>query len=289
MANPTNEELVVRIKAGIDMADNMLSLWQQNKRYIRCVAKKYARYADIEDLEQEGYLALYDAIDGYSSEKGTKFLTYASYWIEQKMMRYIQNNGTVRIPVNELEKVHELKKMVNAFLIYLGRKPTRQEIAYNMRLSYKEVGRLEESARMGQIMSLEAPLPDEVEGAFGDTIASDVDVESDVLDNIEKQQLYTELWYAVEELPEEQCDIIRMKYKEGHPVKEIGKITGMTGGKVRRLEEKALRELRYSERLYSFSNILPDAAGSGAYYGNVGSFNRTWTSSTERVALKLSE
>lgn len=50
----SNEELVARIQSGIDEAENMLHLWQQNKGLIHSVARKYAAYEDIEDLEQQG-------------------------------------------------------------------------------------------------------------------------------------------------------------------------------------------------------------------------------------------
>ena len=68
-----NEELVARIKAGIDTADNMLALWEQNRGMIGKLARRYSAYADIEDLQQEGYLALYDAIDGFKPDKGVRF------------------------------------------------------------------------------------------------------------------------------------------------------------------------------------------------------------------------
>lgn len=55
----TNEELAIRIKAGIDTADNMLQLWEQTRRFIRRIASRYVGAAELEDLEQEGYLALY--------------------------------------------------------------------------------------------------------------------------------------------------------------------------------------------------------------------------------------
>ena len=70
----TNEELAIRIKAGIDTADNMLQLWEQTRRFIRRIASRYVGAAELEDLEQEGYLALYDAVDGYRPDLGCKFL-----------------------------------------------------------------------------------------------------------------------------------------------------------------------------------------------------------------------
>lgn len=50
----TNEQLVARIQAGVDVPDNMLRLWQQNQGYIGLIAKNYQAFEDIEDLKQEG-------------------------------------------------------------------------------------------------------------------------------------------------------------------------------------------------------------------------------------------
>lgn len=283
----SNEELVARIKAGVDTADNMLQLWEQTKRFIHVLAKRYQSKAEIEDLEQEGYLALYDAVDGYKPEKGTKFLTYAEYWIKLRMIRFIQRSATVRIPVNEWVHIREYNKMVNAFQSYLNRKPTRHEIAYNMGLTYEQVAQLEKSVRMGQLASLDAPLPDEIDGTVGDMVASDVDIEGDVLDEIGGQQLSVELWAAVDSLTEEQANVIKLRYKDGKPLREIGELLEMNVSKVRRVEEKALIGLRTTKRLYTLSGTLPDAVGSKAYLGGVGLFNTTWTSATEWVAMHL--
>ena len=53
----TNEQLVIRIKAGIDVADNMAVLWEQNKGFIWKMAERFKGYEDREDLRQQGYIA----------------------------------------------------------------------------------------------------------------------------------------------------------------------------------------------------------------------------------------
>lgn len=64
----SNEQLVLRIKAGENVADNMLQLWQQNKKFISSIAKKYAAYEEIEDLIQQGYFGMSNAVNGYDPE-----------------------------------------------------------------------------------------------------------------------------------------------------------------------------------------------------------------------------
>ena len=96
----TNEQLVALIRAGENEADNMLKLWNRNKGFVFKTAKKYSGYAEMDDLMQEGYLGLSEAVRYYDAEKGVPFINYAALWIRQAMQRYIDNSGNVvRIPV----------------------------------------------------------------------------------------------------------------------------------------------------------------------------------------------
>ncbi|MFR6581366.1 MAG: sigma factor [Ruminococcus sp.] len=95
----SNKQLVLRIKAGENVADNMLQLWQQNQGFIRSIAKKYAAYEEIEDLIQQGYFGMCNAVNGYDPENGVSFLHYASFWIRQSIHGYIEDCGKiVRLP-----------------------------------------------------------------------------------------------------------------------------------------------------------------------------------------------
>lgn len=284
-----NEELVAWIKAGIDTAYNIFTLWQQNKGMINKIARKYSAYADIEDLQQEGYLALYDAIDGFEPGKGVKFLTYATTVIEHKLCRYIYNSGScVRIPEHERMKMYEYKKMVNAFQAHLGRKPSRHEIAYNMSLSDEEVKELEKTVRMAQIVSLDVPLTDE-NGA--DTLIDIVPDENDtmgmLIDDVQQEELGVILWDAVDSLPENQGAVLRARFQHNKTLKAVGEELKASPEKVRAMQNSALRELRWGERSGVLRSFWDGDIYNAALHGSgVERFNQTWTSSTEWVALK---
>lgn len=95
----TNEQLVANVQAGVDVAENMLQLWQQNQGIIGKIACRYSSYEDIEDLKQQGYIGLCDAVRGYRPEEGVKFITYATFWIRQSIQRYVEEcSVVVRIP-----------------------------------------------------------------------------------------------------------------------------------------------------------------------------------------------
>lgn len=286
----TNEELVARIKAGINITENMLTLWEQNRRFIYVIALKYKEVAELDDLEQEGYLALHDAVKGYKSELGIPFINYAAMWIKQKMLRYIQNNGTVRIPVHESEEVRKYKKLVNAYCMHIGRKPTWDEISRDMHISYKMIMNLEKAANMSKILSLDSLLTaDEDNITIGDRIASDVDLEADVLDDVQKEQLKAVIWPLVDALPENQGQVIRKRFQENKTVKEIGEDIGITPRRVRYIEDKAICGLYRSRNVSLLKSFWEDERpyDMGLTGTGVKKFKETWTSATERAAIEL--
>lgn len=285
----TNEQLVILIKSGVDVSNNMLLLWQQTKGFIHTIAVRYQGQVDIEDLEQEGYLALYDAVDGFCPDQGYKFLTYAKHWIMQRIRRYIDNCcHAVKIPSHRQQVLQEYRKMVNAFQVYLGRMPTRAEIVRNLHLNSQQLDDLEATVRMAQIGSLDSYVSDDEDSAtVGDMVPCDMDVEGSVLDGMESQQLKDVLWGMVDSLPDDQSQVIRLRYQAGQTTRAAGEHMGISAEEARRIESKALAELRRPHRAYRLRPFLPDALGSLAYHGSVGAFNRTWTSSTERIAMRL--
>lgn len=290
----SNEQLVIRIKAGEDVSGNMEQLYNQVRRFIHAVAWKYRDSGELEDLEQEGYLALYPAIDGYDPAQGVRFLTYAEYHIRQRMRRYLQMNGScLRLPVHCLDKVQKYKRFCSSFQQEYGREPSGREAAAFMGLTREQVEDIRENACMARLGSLDSPVKG-IDGGedttIGDMVASAEDMEGDVVERMQQEQLKAELWDCVDSLPGQQPAVIRMRFQENMTMEAIGQEYGTSGEAVRQMQAKALRELRkprYAKRLRPF---LPDADRiySMALVGNgAGKFNLTWTSSTERVALDV--
>lgn len=289
----TNEQLVIRIKAGIDVADNTLQLYDQVKRFIHTVAWKYRAYECLEDLEQEGFLALYDAIDGYDPDTGYKFLTYAEYWIRQRIGRYIANQSVcVRISIHTQERIREYRRLCEAFRKEYHIEPSDRDICHYMNLSREQVRQLKKDAEMTSLASLDSPVTgQDADGlTVGDTIADPVDVESMVVEEIQAEQLKAEIWACVDSLEGRQSEVIRKRYQDNLTLREIGQVYGVSRDAIRQVESKALRQLRkpkYSNRLRPF---MEEYIRSAAMVG-VGArrFHETWESSTERVALRMVE
>ena len=204
------------------------------------------------------------------------------------MVRYIQNNGSIRVPVHEWERVQKYKKLESAFLVQIGRKPSEDEMAYYMNITLKQVRSLKEVLRMGQMESLDKCFLDDGESTVGDMIPGQEDVEGAVLDVMDAGELQAVLWSEVDTLPDEQPEVIRARFQRGETLRATGERIGVTIERVRQIESKALRELRKPSHSRKLQPFLPEAIGSRAYSGNgVEAFNRTWTSSTERIAMML--
>lgn len=283
----TNEQLVSRIKAGIDTADNMLQLWQQNTGFVAKIAMKYQGYEEMDDLMQEGYIGLCHAVEVYDPAQGVLFINYAAFWIRQQIGRYVASCGTVRIPEHARSQIREYKKLLKEFEICIGRRPTDREICLSMGVRAEQLTRIRKDAEMAQIGSLDSPIGEGGENTLADLVADPASPEKDVLDRIQQEQLAAVIWPMVDSLSNTQSKVLRMRYQEGLTLKEAGERLGCHLNNIREHERTAFRELRRPSRAHVLRSFLyDDVIYNRAIKGcGVARFNQTWTSSTERAAL----
>lgn len=288
----SNEELVTKIQGGIDVTDNMLLLWQQNQGLIGRVAKLYSGYENTEDLKQQGYIGLCNAVEGYRSEEGVLFSTYAVFWIKQSMRRYIENCGSVvRIPVYARDSIMKYQKCSAAFRMECGREPDTEEIRLIMGgISRKQAEQLKRDSLALDTKSLDMPIGEDGDTTFLDTLRSPADMENDIIEEFYQEQLKAEIWPLVDNLPEEQGEVLRRRFQGKETLKEISEAMRINREKVRQIESKAMRNLRSSRHAgHVLRAFLPEELESMAYRSGLNNFRYTWTSSTERTAYQLLE
>ena len=104
-----NEELALRIRAGDRQAAELLI--SQNEGYLTELALKHIQWCELEDLKQEGAMALLDAAKRFDPSYGTKLLTYATPAIESAMMDYGScGSRSLCIPPS---RYHQLRKVAH--------------------------------------------------------------------------------------------------------------------------------------------------------------------------------
>ena len=282
-----NEELVARIRNGIDTAECMERLWQQNRAFVAKIAKRYAAYEDIDDLMQEGFIGLCNAVECYEPDGGAKFLTYAAYWIQQAMLRYLAKySSVVELPQDIRTKINRLRKFEREYTAEWGREPTEKEIRLYFGYSYKEYRLIMESRSISNQESIDALVPGTEDFTVGETVADPADQYDQLLDQMQQEELADTLWQLVDSLPEQQSEILHAQYEDNITLRQVSDKLGLEYQKARQERDKALRELRKPHNSYKLEFFLPDRALSMAYGGGVESYNRTWTSSTERAAFE---
>ncbi|MBS2006361.1 MAG: RNA polymerase sigma factor RpoD/SigA [Cyanobacteria bacterium SZAS TMP-1] len=154
-----SEEIELGRKIHLGDSQALSKLVVSNLRLVVSIAKKYSNQGlDLEDLIQEGNLGLIHAAKKYDPSMGTRFSTYATWWIRQSVMRAIANKGrTIRIPVHVRGQLSKLKKAAREFNQQNDRMPSVEELVALTEFSAEEVSKLLLCTNM--ILSLDEPTP----------------------------------------------------------------------------------------------------------------------------------
>lgn len=286
-----NEQLVARIQGGDNEAENMLQLWRQNKAFIAMIARRYSAGAEMEDLEQEGYIALCEAVQHYDPDRGMSFIGYAAFWIKRRMRICADNSRTVRLSFNAGDEVRQYQKIMREYRQEYGCDPSDWELCGFLYVSREKLDQIRKAAQMGNIRSLDEPVQG-MDGdiSLGDTVASGEDAVEEAIREIDKEQMKRELWLAVDQLPGNLPAAVRLRYEDGLTLEKTGQALGVNRERVRQLESKAFRILRLPRRCKKFRAYFEEyLSAAPIHHVGVRRFNETWTSEVEREALRWAE
>lgn len=230
---------------------------------------------ELPDLIQAGNEGLIRAATDFDISKGHQFSTYATWWVDQKISRYIGNHcRTIRLPIHMHDQVIKLKQIQNNLLQELGtEKPSALNIAIESdyisdelkekilandnnleKLSDEEQVELNGAvSRVGKVLVYGRPilyLDKNVKGR--ETTIADLipDVQFQNFDQRVNQQMLCFLFNnkIFTKISKREINILKLRYGlidgERLTLEEIGEMEGVTRERIRQIEVKSLNRLR---------------------------------------------
>lgn len=234
-------ELAHRAAQGDEYARDQLV--QSNLRLVISVAKHYTgRGLSMIDLIQEGNLGLLRAVGQYDPSRGSRFSTYATWWIRQAISRALQEQASlIRVPHHMAKALQQVRQASALLQQELGREPTVHEVAQRAKLHPEQVRELMHA--VARPISLEMPISDGDGSVLGDLIADETQAEWE--QSIDWESLMAKL-------SEREKAVIRLRYGLGDEppmtLEEVGKRLGLSKERVRQLESRAIQKMQEAAR-----------------------------------------
>lgn len=159
-AGLTNEILIDRINAGVEVSRNMDMLVRCNSGLVYAIARKCTCNIPFQDKVQYGFEGLIHAVRKFDTSKGISFSTYASTAIRQTMYNYGNEEARmVALPKYQSVNNVTIQNFIERFISNNGRVPTNEQIAEGTNIDLISVGRVMQYS--SNAISLDTPVNDD--------------------------------------------------------------------------------------------------------------------------------
>lgn len=243
LTQKSNEDLLHEFLETRD-SDLKRELVLRHRNMVRMVAMQmrgvYASFADIDDIINEGIIALMGALEKYDPSKNVKFESYASLRIRGTIIDLARKQDWVPRSVRKMAK--KMDEAESVLYLSLGRFPTEKEIADHLGLNLDKYRKILGETGMYNVLSLDAL----VDGMNGEAVSSHIvgSFDESPGEKLQKKELKKLLQDGIEKLKENEQLVLSLYYRKELNMKEIAKVIGVSEPRVSQIHANAIRKLR---------------------------------------------
>ncbi|MFP6603573.1 MAG: RNA polymerase sigma factor RpoD/SigA [Pirellulaceae bacterium] len=236
-------QLARRIASGdAEARDHMV---RANLRLVVNIARGYCgKGLVLPDLIEEGNLGLLRAVEGFDPDMGTRFSTYASYWIKQSIKRALINCAkTIRVPAYMVELLSKWRRATARLTDVLRRVPTAEEIARSLALPKKKLPIIRKAIQINQA----GPQSEQTEPGWtlGDVVMDERAKNPE--DTLLEEEVLNQVRGLLGSMDPRESAVLNMRFgldgQEPQTLKEIGATLDLTRERVRQIETQAIGRL----------------------------------------------
>lgn len=225
-------ELIRRSQAGDREATE--TLVRENTGLIWSIARRFqGRGTDLEDLYQLGCLGFLKAVEGFDTEYGTQFSTYAVPKIAGEIRRFLRDDGAVKVSRGIKEQAATIKSVRARLTSALGREPTIQEISRQTGITPEDIAMAETATAATESIQRQCG----EEGFTLENLLTDTESEENMVEKIALRQ-------AIAKLPQRERSVIQLRYFHGLTQQRVARVLDVSQVQVSRIEKKAIAQLR---------------------------------------------
>lgn len=206
----------------------------------------YSNFGQLDDMVNQGVIALIDSVERFDPDMGNKFESFASVKIKGSIIDFMRKQDWV--PRNQRNLAKELEEIYGQLYAQTGREPTREEIAEKMEISLLHLDKILQQRHNAFILSYE------------EVINEKLAVVAPLIDNVrdmsspEPEVLYSELKEvlvgAIDALNEKERLVITLYYYESLKLREIAEILGITESRVSQIHSASIIKMKHRMNKY---------------------------------------
>ncbi|MGI6734221.1 MAG: sigma-70 family RNA polymerase sigma factor [Anaerovoracaceae bacterium] len=201
----------------------------------------YSNFGQLDDMVNQGIIALIDAVERFDPDLGNKFESFASLKIRGAIIDFMRKQDWV--PRNQRNLAKELDEAYGELYAQNGYEPTREELAEKMEISPIHLDKILQQRHNAFVLSYEEVINEKM------MVASPLVDNNGEKNSPEPELLYNELksklMEAIDALNEKERLVVTLYYYENLKLREIAEILGITESRVSQIHSASIMKMKH--------------------------------------------